>query len=127
MSDKEKQIEEMAKEIESAKQRIWTNVRPRGEDEDYLWHSRAIAEHLEAQGYCKLPEGAVVLTREESEKTWEKGGSNTHALYQVISENTRKETAREIICEIKAFIYDNDNLMERLDIIAKQYGVEVEE
>ena len=39
----------------------------------------------------------------------------------------RKETAREIICEIKAFIYDNDNLMERLDIIAKQYGVEVGE
>lgn len=41
-------------------------------------------------------------------------------------DQARKETVREIICEIKAFIYDNDNLMERLDIIAKQYGVEVE-
>ena len=40
---------------------------------------------------------------------------------------TRKETAREIINEIKAFIYNNDNLMERINIIAKQYGVDLGE
>lgn len=38
-----------------------------------------------------------------------------------------KETAREIINEIKAFIYNDDNLMERINIIAKQYGVDVAE
>ena len=55
--NEKKQIEEMAREIECAKQDIWANVRTRGEDEDYLWHSRAIAEHLTAKGYRKIPDG----------------------------------------------------------------------
>lgn len=50
----QEQIEEMAKEIEKAKQHIWASVMAQAEDEDYLWHSRAIAEHLTAQGYQKI-------------------------------------------------------------------------
>ena len=52
--NREMQIEEMAKEIEKAKQHIWASVRTQAEDEDYLWHSRAIAEHLTSQGYQKI-------------------------------------------------------------------------
>ena len=54
----QEQIEEMAKEIEKAKQHIWASVRTQTEDEDYLWHSRAIAEHLTSQGYQKIDEFA---------------------------------------------------------------------
>ena len=59
----EEQIEEMAKEIEKAKQHIWASVMTQAADfwasvrtqaEDYLWHSRAIAEHLTSQGYQKI-------------------------------------------------------------------------
>ena len=66
MKDKE-MIEEMAKEIETAKQGIWASVRTRKEDEDYLWHSRAIAEYLAVQGYRKLPENSVVVTKQRFE------------------------------------------------------------
>ena len=54
----QEQIEEMAEEIEKAKQHIWASVRTQTEDEDYLWHSRAIAEHLTSQGYQKIDEFA---------------------------------------------------------------------
>ena len=50
----QEQIEEMTEEIEKAKQHIWASVRTQTEDEDYLWHSRAIAEHLTSQGYQKI-------------------------------------------------------------------------
>lgn len=50
----QEQIEEMAKEIEKAKQHIWASVMAQAEYEDYLWHSRAIAEHLTSQGYQKI-------------------------------------------------------------------------
>lgn len=56
--NKEQQIKEMTEEIEKAKQHIWASVRTQTEDEDYLWHSRAIAEHLTSQGYQKIDEFA---------------------------------------------------------------------
>ena len=54
--NKQKQIEEMAKEIEKAKKHIWASVMPQADYEDYLWHSRAIAEHLMLQGYRNADE-----------------------------------------------------------------------
>lgn len=78
--------------------------------------------------YDKLfPKNAVVLTMEEYERHKGFSREEVDEISKTAIKNSRKEKAREIICEIKAFIYDNDNLMERLDIIAKQYGVEVEE
>lgn len=87
--NKQKQIEEMAKEIEKAKKHIWASVMPQADDEDYLWHSRAIAEHLMLQGYRKLPEDAVVLTKEEYIDL-----SRNYVREQI--EQTRKGTAKEI-------------------------------
>ena len=52
MKDKEK-IEEMAKDIDWAKERIWD--------------SKGIATHLVNMDYLKLPKDSVVLSREEYE------------------------------------------------------------
>ena len=61
-----KQIEEMAKEIENAKRDIWAGVTTREEDEDYLWHSRRIAENLINLGYQKVDKDKqVVLSKEK--------------------------------------------------------------
>lgn len=90
MTDKER-IEEMAREIESAKRVLWNAVNRK--DDSYDWHSRGIAQHLLGMGYRKIPEGSVVLS--EKEKTdlyveaWNKGFAHG-----------RKETAREILTKI---------------------------
>ena len=69
MKDKEKQIEEMAKEIELAKKNIWENVYTRKEFEDYLWHSRRIAEHLTNKNYRKIDKDSIVQPTVQSYST----------------------------------------------------------
>ena len=65
MNEKEKQIKELTQEIEFAKKGLWNaeNLKK----EDYSWHSRGIAVHLFDIGYTKnkIPEGSVVLSKEE--------------------------------------------------------------
>lgn len=104
MEEKEKQIEEMAKEIEKAKQNIWAGVRTRAEDEDYLWHSRAIAEELYNADYRKIPEGSVVLSKEELNKKYV-----PVAMYDLAKAFHDKKCA-----EFEKLCYDYEKLNQRL-------------
>jgi hypothetical protein len=131
MKDKEKQIEEMAKEIESAKRDIWASVTTRKEDEDYLWHSRRIAEHLTSLDYQKVDKDSVVLSREEYDnlkleiqKAHNKGirvGFDLTKYKENSIERARKETAREILQRGKYCM--PSGLREWIE---QQYGVEVD-
>lgn len=131
----DKQIEEMAKEIEHAKQDIWASVTTRKEDEDYLWHSRRIAEHLTNLGYQKVDKDKqVVLSKEEYDnlkleiqQAHNKGvrvGFDLTKYKENSIEQARKETAEKFLqlaydrCLEKSFI-------KKVEEIAKQYGVEI--
>lgn len=134
MTDKEKQIVEMAKEIEKAKQHIWASVRTQAEDEDYLWHSRAIAEHLMLQNYRKIPEGSVIV----SKQIWEEHIEKREKANKIFEEQVRKETAEKIIHLVGMIPiprqvsnrygvgFENALTVVKLEL-AKRYGVEVEE
>ena len=98
-------IEEMAKEIEHAKQGIWASVIKREEDEDYLWHSRRIAKHLTGVGYQKVDnDKQIVLSKEEYEillsnadNAFQDGLNESRELYkQEVETEIRKETAEKI-------------------------------
>lgn len=125
-----KQIEEMAKDIENAKRDIWASVVTREEDEDYLWHSRRIAEHLTNLGYQKVDKDKeIVITKEEF--------NQIHANFFVSGiEHGRNETAREILKEfLKEFVvytcvgdyYTETEINNKIQELAKQYGVEIKE
>lgn len=58
---------------------------------------------------------------------FDKAGTDLGNAYDEGYKQGRRHAAKEIINEIKAFIYNDDNLMERINIIAKQYEVDVEE
>lgn len=89
-------------------------------------------------GYRKIPEGAVVLTREEYYRLkslesrvaeLENGIAKSMLGCEFMPEcciEERKRTA-SVVNEIKAFVYNNDGLIEKINNIAKRYGVEVEE
>ena len=108
MKDKEKMIEEMAKVLHD---RIINKT----------WRAKKVAEELYK---IAVPEGAVVLTREE---LWERDERLTRFETQIAEEKARKETAREILTlwarENRAL---GENL-EYIDEIAYKFGVEVEE
>ena len=127
--DEQKQIEEMAELI---------NIQLPDYEHSFRDCLNA-AEKLYKKGYRKIPEGAVVLTREESQK---------YAAYKIIEplirgcldrerelekrlETIRKETAREFAKDLseerRLLGYeDNDFCMGATRVDAKQYGVEVE-
>ena len=98
------------------------------------------AERLHNAGYRKIPENAVVLTREEygdmfTFKTVGNGGIHCgfYNILDTVRKVERKETAREIANEVKlAFYREFDELIpsimaDKIDEIAKQYGVEMKE
>lgn len=94
---------------------------------------KMLACYLYSQNYRKLPENAVVLTREEYEDLkiakdfdygYHNGESNMTLYYENIRlPEVRKETAREILKYLMQFegyaAYAGEEL-------AKKYGVEVE-
>lgn len=91
------------------------------------------AEALYNAGYRKIPEGALVMTKEELLKTMESRyvydttRGNKVNIIEMAREIERKETAKEILQE-----WADDNSSMGLDNtfvknIAKKYGVEVEE
>ena len=129
MTEKE-MIEEMAKiQCDSCKKYM-------GESEDCdsaecLFIRKKYANELIKQGYRKLPEGSVVLSKNEYEELNITGKYFNDALNQA-----RKETAKEIIRDIKYTVEDRNGatleedlsvdatiLKEVLDEIAKQFGV----
>ena len=83
-----------------------------------------VAKAVVEEGYRKIPEGAVVLTREENEKWLD--------FLELNIKKARKETAREFVKALKKKLYTNNYCQEivteeHIDEIAKQFGVEVEE
>lgn len=137
--DDKKQIEEMAKDLCSEYH------------EDCICccgssHTCTVCEDCERlynAGYRKIPEGAVVLTREEYEERENKINEQcqTRAVkvytdfLKVERDKARKETAREILYKVKETLiinneentefFDYNYTLETIDEIAKQYGVEV--
>lgn len=113
MNDKEKQIEEMAKDI----------VRSAGLD---VYQK---AEYFIGLGYQKPPEDKVVLSREEYEK-FLKVNSELAVLEKSIStikQEARKETAEKLIKFVSEHC-DNETLIWQLDeFVAKSLGVEIKE
>lgn len=87
-----------------------------------------------------IPEGAVVLTREEQIRQAEKRSEAVGEIVRDAKEQARKETAREILQEIwlKSTSFDEDYdgdltvewdglLRKDFEAIVDKYGVEVEE
>lgn len=118
--NKQEQIEEMEKIIDEL-----YNV--------YDTTAGEIAEGLYNTGYRKIPENAVVLTKEEYIDL-----SRNYVGEQI--EKTRKETAKEIVEKVKGqsetFLigygdgqYDEHKYVsvEYIEELAKQFGLEVEE
>jgi hypothetical protein len=150
MDNKDKIIEEMAKIIEKAKQHIWASVRTQAEDEDYLWHSRAIAEHLTEQGYRKIGD-SVVLSKEEysnylitqTNNAWlkeqaEKLQADNERLYKNLGkfkQSVSKETAEKIWLQAKTIVDKTKHLVQgreylhidALKEIVKSCGVGIKE
>lgn len=93
------------------------------------------AEALYNTGYRKIPEGAVVLTKEELVKMMESGyvydttRGNKVNIIQMAREIERKETAKEIMQMLKDGV--KYGWTKSLDItyeeIKERYGVEVKE
>ncbi len=124
-NEKEKQIEEMVKEIECAKQGIWSGETPRNEDEDYLWHSRRIAEYLTQLGYRKIDKDSVVVLKED----WK--DNHDLALMSGKKEGS-KETAEKILAIIGNMIDECDDRFKLKDYqwhkdLCRQYNVEIKE
>ena len=90
------------------------------------------AKLLVKEGYQKIPQDSVVLTREEY------GAINLERatdMLRAIQEQARKETAKEILQRLyEKFIkyicvgdcYTESDIEKELQELAKQYGVEVE-
>ena len=154
--DKQKQIEEMAKVIESVKLYGIDNYGRKISHDSVL----ELAKYLVEQGYRKIPEGSVVLSKEElyyngyrkvckpAIKNGEVVGFVNGAdyvpknLFLFAISQARKETAEEFAEKLENGIdnldiilhEDNDEqyvsinqLLKYMDEIAKQFGVEVEE
>ena len=133
MKDKEKQIEEMSKEIFN------TCAWRFGNPNDYKEVFNDIAEDLTKLNYRKLPEDSVVLSREELNEIINQTKETEKNYYKrVVIPQERKETAEKIFvevldCESLKVIRDmgwetifNDINKEILEL-AKQFGVEIKE
>ena len=111
----DKMIEEMAEDLKA-------NI-----DCDYGGiYYRESAENLYTVGYRKIPEGSVVLSKEQNAK------------WSELFDQTRKETAKEFASKVKeckeikelvefGYIVSYVDLCKEIDEISKQFGVEVEE
>lgn len=106
----DKQIEEMARELRE--------IQP-------LFYA-SIAEQLYNAGYRKIPEGAVVLTREEYEKHKGFSREEVDEISETAIKNSRKETAEKFASRVKmAFYYEFDELIpsimaDKIDEICKE-------
>lgn len=124
MNEKE-MIEEMAKDLNSSIA-MMTNENFSG--------CLDIARFLTDLGYRKIPEGSVVLSKEELRNLTNKvfvehlmevtkrQAEEREMLYEWLSQ-ARKETAKEIIKFVSEHC-DNESLIWLLDEFAEKYGVE---
>lgn len=133
--NKQEQIEELAKDLRLIKELQASDIYTTN-------YQEAVA--LISLGYRKIPEDAVVLTKKELVKTMESGyvydttRGNKINLIEMAREIERKETAK-VILNVLYFNLQNGvkghiaksnvyyNVMSRIQQIAKNYGVEIEE
>ena len=139
MTDKEKQIEEMARDIafefcpNRNLHKKWGNEAQCYSDDNFSECTtiKNAVDKLYNAGYRKIPEGSVVLSKEEYAKDF---CSQFNKGY----ERGSKETAREILEAIKLKAWGNNadvngNIWSysisiyELAEIAKQFGVEIKE
>ena len=100
----QKQIEEMAKVIEEAMAKARRTLG--GHNNIAMFY----ATMLSNAGYCKIPEGAVVLTREEYENLQALKGDYVKGYEAGVDEgwdNARKETAEKFAEMVSQAIVDN--------------------
>lgn len=143
--DREKLIEEMARKIQQGELRAQRDMSYHENfnfdtvieiGQQRLYGAKALYE----DNYRKIPEGAVVLTREELVSTMESGyvyDTTTDGKINIIEmarEIERKETAMEILNDIFSDIHrieigSNQYILTEKDKkrIAKKFGAEVEE
>lgn len=129
--EKDKMIEEMAKEIFNIC--AWRFGKPN----DYKEICKDIAEDLINLDYCKRPKGSVVLSKEIYEQLVPLGRyKEVKSLYDkkcTELKQVRKETAKEFAEKLKESIdisvvgYSTSNVEDAIHNVAKQFGVEVEE
>lgn len=117
--EREKMIEEMAKDIARIKFCLLRK------DDD-----REFAVSLINKGYRKIPEGSVVFTKEEYDEI--KSALEVSHAYMVKEayriEQVRKETAKEILRKSNEINKGGQNDLCELEVwIQEYYGVEVEE
>ncbi len=111
-------------------------------DENRVDHiAEEIAETLCNARYRKVDEGAVVLTKEQNDitkafiKCLQRRIDELNELHTNRYKQARKETAEKILSEVNDYFrpFDKkspiflDLLLTKLEIVAKQFGVEVEE
>ena len=127
MKDKEKQIEEMAKIMcgndceECAKESAEFYKQTLEEARNNKCLLKNCAKTLYEQGYRKLPEDSVVLSREEYIDL-----SRNYVGEQVAQ--ARKETAEKIYTKIKDSFLMNSNNRYALKLwIEEQFGLEIKE
>lgn len=147
MTDKEKQLEEMAKVLSTVKRckalALSECIKKKCEYPHYEGVT-CIAEHqaekFYEQGYRKIPEGSVVLTNDEysdylilkdkyahAKERNERLQADNERLYKNLGkfkESVQKETAEKILQIIKEEYGYIGNLEK---IITKQFGVEIKE
>jgi hypothetical protein len=113
MKDKEKQIEEMAKDI----------VKMAGLD---VYDK---AKYLYEQGYRKTDKGSVVLTKEEFWKLSNKfSKKELDEIVEFHKNKASKETVEKILQKIKDSFWMNSNNCYALKLwIEQQFGVEIKE
>lgn len=122
--DKQKQIEELAKVL-------CTNKRPLN-CKDCVIRSMCTfkdwANELYNAGYRKIPENAVVLTREdfETEKQMANYWKERAKMWKQAAHDIRKETAKEIYYHIAKAYYDKQMLEIFRTYLKERFGVEVE-
>ena len=118
----DKQIEEMYFDLYS--KRVDYDIETKSGCEDF-------AVELIEKGWRKIPENAVVLTKEE----YEKGVIERDGMRKQISvlfderDNARKETASEFALFVKSQLFDLGNIVteDEIDIMLTKFiGVEVE-
>lgn len=142
--EREKMIEEIAKDIHNAKRASdyhcyedeYTDCKKcklLKYAENKMCQDAYEACWLIDDGYQKVPEGAIVLTKEELVKTMENGyvydttSGNKINFIEMAREIERKETAKEILQTLWEWKDRETALSCDLYELAEKYGVEVEE
>ena len=138
MKDKEKQIEEIAKEMSKElccyydkRKRKCSNCFGMEEDCDLHCNFGRTLERLSNAGYRKIDKDSVVLSREELEKIIDQTKETEKNYYKkVVIPQERKEATEKIMQDLKPLLegFVHTDTGENLYVYkCKQFGVEIKE